>query len=389
MAYQFTLDDVAYLSSAEGHVALAEVAGRELSKASLLGDVAAARARFGGWAAALVETALLRRRAREKLADAEHWLFTDEALQQATPTQVARHRAARLAGRAVHDVTCSIGAELRELAGTCAPALGSDLDPVRLAIARHNLADQARTGIVRADALAPASRDCVLVADPARRSAAGRTVDPEAFQPALPALFEACAGRDLVVKCAPGLDFAKLRALGFAGEIEVVSLAGSAREAALWSPGLATAARRASVLGKDGLVEQITDEEPDDCAAAPAGEWIVDPDPAIVRSGLVRHYAHRHGLWQLDPHIAYLTGDAPPPGTRGFRVLEQLPYSEKKLRAALQARQVGAVEILTRGVDVEPDALRPRLKLRGSERLAVVIARIGAHPSAFLCQPAW
>ncbi|ERG69209.1 hypothetical protein HMPREF9336_04353 [Segniliparus rugosus ATCC BAA-974] len=277
---------------------------------------------------------------------------------------------------------------MRELAAR-APALGSDLDPVRLAIARHNLAELPQAGFALADALAPASRDCVLVADPARRSSAGRTVDPEAFQPSLPALFEACAGRDLVVKCAPGLDFAKLRALGFEGEIEVVSLAGSVREAALWSPGLATAARRASVLGADGLVEEIADAEPDDCPTAPAGEWIVDPDPAVVRAGLVRHYAHRHGLWQLDPHLAYLTGDRLPPGVRGFRVLEQMPYSEKRLRAALGARRVGAVEILTRGVDVDPAALRPRLKLRGSERLAVVLARIGARPAAFLCQPTW
>lgn len=387
--YQFALDDVAYLCSEQGRAALAEVAGRELSKSSLLGDVAAARARFGSRTSALVETVRLRRKAREKLTGSAQWLFTDEALQQATPTLVARHRAARLAGRAAHDATCSIGAELREIAGACAPALGSDLDPVRLAMARHNLSDQPRAALVRADALAPPSRGCVLVADPARRSASGRTVDPEAFQPALPALFDACADRDFVVKCAPGLDFAKLRGIGFTGEIEVVSLAGSVREAALWSPGLATATRRASVLGKDGGVEQITDAEPDDCAAAPAGEWIVDPDPAIVRAGLVRHYARRHGLWQLDPHIAYLTGAAAPPGTRGLRVLEQLPYSEKKLRAALQARRVGAVEILTRGVDVEPDALRPRLKLRGPERLAVVIARIGAHPAAFLCLPSW
>ena len=117
--------------------------------------------------------------------------------------------------------------------------------------------------------------------------------------------------------------------LGFDGEIEVTSLAGSVREACLWSPGLAEPGvrRRATML--DGA-EQVTDAEPDDCAVAPAGRWIVDPDGAVVRAGLVRHYAARHGLWQLDPDIAYLSGDRLPDGVRGFEVLDEIAYSERR-----------------------------------------------------------
>ncbi|MCV7081751.1 class I SAM-dependent methyltransferase, partial [Mycolicibacterium insubricum] len=43
-----------------------------------------------------METTLLRRKAAAKLPGAEHWLFTDEALQQATAAPVAAHRAERL-----------------------------------------------------------------------------------------------------------------------------------------------------------------------------------------------------------------------------------------------------------------------------------------------------
>ena len=145
-------------------------------------------------------------------------------------------------------------------------------------------------------------------------------------------------------------------------------MAGSVREACLWSAGLAApgVTRRATMLDAG---EEITDAEPDDCAVAPAGRWIVDPDGAVVRAGLVRHYAARHGLWQLDPEIAYLSGDRLPDGVRGFEVLEELGYSERRLRQALSARDVGAAEILVRGVDVDPDALRPRLRLRGSHQV--------------------
>ncbi|CMT67624.1 SAM-dependent methyltransferase [Mycobacterium tuberculosis] len=98
------------------------------------------RARFGDRAPWLVETTLLRRRAAGKLGElcpnvgVSQWLFTDEALQQATAAPVARHRARRLAGRVVHDATCSIGTELAALRELAVRAVGSDIDPVRLAM---------------------------------------------------------------------------------------------------------------------------------------------------------------------------------------------------------------------------------------------------------------
>ena len=80
---------------------------------------------------------MLRRKATAKFADPSDWLFTDEALQQATAGPVAEHRARRLAGRTVHDATCSVGTELAALRNRAAFVVGSDLDPVRLAMARQ------------------------------------------------------------------------------------------------------------------------------------------------------------------------------------------------------------------------------------------------------------
>jgi THUMP domain-like len=372
---------------------LRDVAGYRLIDATRVADIASARARFGHRAAVLVETTLLRRKAAGKLGglcDASTWLFTDEALQQATAAPVAAHRARRLAGATVHDATCSIGTELAALAASAAQVLGSDIDPVRLAMARNNvgLGDLA-VDLCRADALHPVTRDAVVIVDPARRHGGRRRFDPRDYVPGLDLILDAYRGRDLVIKCSPGIDFASVRQLGFDGQIEVTSSGGSVREACLWSSGLAEpgVTRCASML--DGP-EQITDAEPDDCPVAPVGRWIVDPDGAVVRAGLVRHYAARHGLWQLDPDIAYLSGDRLPPGVRGFEVLEELSFREKRLREALAARDVGTAEILVRGVDVDPDALRSRLRLSGSQPISVVITRIGTGTAssavAYICR---
>ncbi|PXX02410.1 putative RNA methylase [Mycolicibacterium moriokaense] len=335
----------------------------------------------------LVETTLLRRKAAAKFADPSGWLFTDEALQQATAEAVAAHRARRLAGADVHDATCSIGTELAALRNSASQVVGSDIDPVRLAMAGHNVAD---VDLCRADAMRPITRDTVVLVDPARRSGGRRRFDPRDYTPALDGLLDVYSGRDLVIKAAPGIDFDELARLGFDGEVEVTSLAGSVREACLWSAGLAGdgVTRRATILDTG---ESITDADPDECTVAQAGRWIVDPDGAVVRAGLVRHYAARHGLWQLDPDIAYLSGDRLPDNVRGFEVLEELNYSERRLRQALSARDVGAVEILVRGVGVDPDALRTRMRLRGSQSVSVVITRIGSgaasRATAFVCRP--
>ena len=253
-------------------------------------------------------------------------------------------------------------------------------------MARHNVGD---VPLCRADALRPVTRDAVVLADPARRRSGRRRFDPLDYTPPLDRLVEVYCGRGLVVKCAPGIDFNELDRLGFSGEVEVTSLDGSVREACLWSPNLAETGvrRRATLLD----AQQITDAEPDDCSVAPAGQWIVDPDGAVIRAGLVRHYAARHGLWQLDPDIAYLSGDRLPDGVRGFEVLDELSFSEKAAASNPFGTGRGAVEILVRGVDVDPDALRRRLKLRGSSAVSVVITRIGSgtasRATALICRP--
>lgn len=395
MSYSFSLDDVAFLRSRHGEKALETVSGLALTPASMLSDITEVRSRYTPHDAALIETVRNRRRATSKLRDPAGLLLTDDGLQQATASVVAAHRAAEIATRfsasVVHDMTCSIGAELRELVRVkgISGVIGSDLDRVRLAMARHNVPDAT---LLVADALTPTSTADVLLADPARRSDAGRIFRLDQLTPPLLELLATYAGRTLIVKCAPGLDHQMLRnRFGFDGEVQVTSLDGGVREACLWSgPGVETR-RRATVLRTrpDGTVTEfeITDHEDDDVPAGEAGEWIVDPDGAIVRAGLVKHYAHRFGLWQLDPQIAYLTGDSVPAGARGFRVIEQVGVTEKVLRKALAAHGCGPLEILVRGLDVDPDQLRKKLKPKGDRPLSVVLTRIGRKGTAFICEP--
>ena len=399
MGYAFGPDDVAFLRSRHGERALEVVSELPLTSSTMLADVSQVRNRYAPFDAALIEVVRCRRRASSKLRNADQLILSDDALQQATASVVAAHRAAEIAARfgsvVVHDITCSIGAELTELAAQPGlhAVIGSDLDGIRLAMAQHNTSfgpGHAPT-LMRADALMPSSNADVVIADPARRTGSGRIFRLDQLSPPLLDVLMTYSGRPLIVKCAPGLDYQVLRdRFGYVGEVQVTSLDSSVREACLWvGPGIDDG-RRATVLRSrpDGSITEyeITDADPDDVDPGAPGEWIVDPDGAIVRAGLVRQYAHRHGLWQLDPQIAYLTGNVVPSGERGFRILEQISSTgDKALRKALAAHDCGTLEILVRGLDVDPDALRKRLKLKGSRSLSLVLTRIGRKGVAFIC----
>ena len=347
---------------------LPELAGAALAQSELR---SVARTKFGALAATL--------------------LFTQAGVEQASRVEVADHRAARFARAgmpAVLDLCCGIGADLLAFQRAGLAVAGVERDAETAAIAAAN------TGapIVVGDAEAADWRSAEAVfCDPARRDGRGRTFDPAGFSPPFGFVTELLAGAQLAAaKLAPGLDHALIPA---GVEAEWVSFAGGVKEAVLWSAGFADGpvTRRATVLPGG---QQLTDADPASFTVGGIGEYLYEPDGAVIRAGLVRQLAGLlPGGRRIDEHLAYLSCDAPLAGSlagslgRGFRVLEVLPYSVKRLRAALAARQVGIVEIKKRGVDVDPAALRRELKPSGPNSVTVLLARVGERRLAILADP--
>lgn len=373
----FTDEEINYLAA---HRSLIDevTAPLALTKKSALGDHKVLRERFGDFSRAVAELVVASRSAGEKFPAS--WLTDSDAAQQATPHVVSQVRAERLhlaGAKLVHDVTCSIGTEAPAVVERGMGWLGSDLDRARLHMARHNLGHDA--WLLQADATVPTSQADVIVADPARRAGGRRITDPAKLLPPLPELLEAYPGRELAIKCAPGIDYSE-----WEGLVSVASVNAAVKEACLYTPGLGAGNRReAIVCTPEGVQERVSDSDPDEVDVAQPGAFIIEPDGAIIRAGLVRGWAARYGLWMLDSHIAFLTGDAIPEGASGFPFIEEVPL--KKLKSALAAHGAGAVEILVRGVDIDPDQLRKKMKLKGKRSMGVIIARVGSSATAYLC----
>ena len=348
-------------------------------------------------AAAMTQVQLRDRAAAKFGADAANMYFTPDGLEQATRRRVADHRAARLAASrpsSVVDLGCGIGGDLLAFARAGLTTAGVDTDPVRAAVAEANLAALGLSGaaMVADSTEIDLSPFGAAFADPARRGARGRVFDENGWTPPWPFVLDLLTqrrARTAVVKVAPGIGH-DLVPDGV--EAEWVSDTGEVKEASLWSPMLATARRRATVISGGGLASMTDEDDPYDGQPRPVrglGAYLYEPDGAVIRAGLVTAVAARVDGGLLDEHIAYVTSDAAhrSPFARSYEVLEELPYREKQLRAALVERNVGPITIKKRGVDVVPEQLRKRLALTGDIEATVVLTRIAGVGRALLVRP--
>ena len=382
------LDAFQWLLTGEGQRLLA--AATEASDDSLQAQTALRRTASAGHVAAALTQVELRRRGEAKFGElAQRMYFTPEGLEQATRMPVATHRSARARAAGTEtlvDLGCGIGGDLVAFARAGLTCAGVDEDPVRVAVAAANLDALGLGGAVTvADATTVDTSPFDLAyADPARRTAAGRSFDVDDWTPPWP-FVESLLQRDSCVKLAPGIPH-ELVPDGV--EAEWVSDHRDVKEAVLWSGRLATCRRRATVLGDGGLAT-LTDEDDPGAATGPVSQYLYEPDGAVIRAGLVTAVADGVGGHLVDEHIAYVTSDASfrTPFARGYRVLEQVPFREKPLKAALRERAVGRLTIKKRGVSVVPDELRKRLSLRGDEEATLVLTRVAGKGTALLVEP--
>lgn len=328
----------------------------------------------------------LRERARSKFALADEMLFTREALEQATHEAVAAYRASRFpAGAPVIDLTCSIGADLIALARR-GPAIGFDLDAERLSHAAVNLAAHGLDGELKlADCLEEPWHAEYAFADPARRSAGRRTVDPEDFQPSPTALAERMIGMKLAaMKLTPMLRDDFLESL--AGAVEFWSFGGECREAVVWLGSESERSEPCAIHVETGE-RLISGEEP--YATEVVGGYLFEADPAAIRAHGLQTLCDQFDLSAWVDSNGYLTGDSPAESVwlKAYRVLADGRFDVKAVKAELKSlgSSTPVVKARAKGFDVE--ATRKALKLEGERELTVVVSLSGKSLRYAIVEP--
>ncbi len=327
----------------------------------------------------------LRLRARAKFSRAMDMFFTRAGLEQASAEVIAGHRLARYAGAGlIADLCCGIGGDLTALAAG-RRALAVDRDPLHLRMALANAgAYGVAAGVtgVAADVRGASLRgvDAAFI-DPARRAGQRRLRAGDSEPPLAWCLGLADTVARTGIKAAPGL---ARDAVPPAWELEFIAVGRDLKEAVAWSPALATAATRATVLpGGHTLTPGTGGPVP---VRAPGG-FLLDPSPAVTRAGVVEDLARLTGAWKIDEQIAFLSADTAvhTPFARTLQVIDSAPWRQRSLPARLRALDVGAVDIRRRGLAGDVAELRRQLRLSGSRRVTLVMTRVQDRPWGLVC----
>lgn len=338
--------------------------------------------------------AQLRTRAAARFPGPARW-WTPDGLEQATRPVVAQRRAERLVACGVTrvvDLGCGAGSDALACAAAGLEVLAVDLDAPALAALGASAEDLGLpVELLRADVTdprhdwnrGPLPAGTAVFVDPARRRAGRRVLAPHAWSPSWEWVCALAAGSRAAAKAAPGIDRALVPDTA---QAEWVSVDGELVEAAVWWGDLrrepwrrqATVLRAAAPAAADRFVAHRLDDADGVPAptVGPVGAWLVEPDPSVLRAGLVTVLAARLDAHQLHPQIAYLCGEGPPPHTAlgtTWTVAEEVPFGRKPLRAWLRRAGFGDVVVKKRGVDLVPEELRRDLRLTGTGPTATLL----------------
>lgn len=394
-------DDLLQLLTLEGLALLGRVHYDDKADVLKLVSTLRAEGHDPALVAAVLSQAKLRRRAASKFGEfAESMLFTEAGLEQATRLNVAAQHAERFRAAGitqVADLGCGIGTESMALASLGLTVTAFEIDEVTAAVASYNLAPFDSAEVNQAD-VTTLDTDAfeALMFDPARRELGGpareravRKFNPGDYSPNFDWVLEQARKRPTGIKLGPGHPHEGIPAYA---EAQWVSVDGDLVECTLWFGSVARegVARSALLLGKSGTHELTSGTHVrTDAPLGERGEYVHEPDAAIIRSHLVGELAEQLGANLFAPEIAYLSTNiqVSSPWMRSYRVLDELAFDRKRLKAYLRERNIGVLEIKKRGSDVSPEALRKEMALKGENAATLIVTRVGDAHRVLVVEP--
>lgn len=328
----------------------------------------------------------IRRKAVKKFENGEQMYFTRDGYEMATNEQIAKYRALRFnKDDIVYDLCCGIGGDLLALAKHVKKVIAVDIDDINIIYAKENAKI---AGLYKKieficgdvnDIIIP-DDSCIFI-DPSRRSEKNAGRNPDKYSPPLNWVFKlAKRCRKFAVKVSPAIDYSLFADF----EIELISYHGECKEAILWGGELKKYERVATVLP---FIDSISSFQLEINTISEIKKFIYEPDPAIIRAGLVTNLAGKYNLSRIDNEIAYLTGDimVNSPVFKSYSVNEVLPWSLKHLNKYLRNEEIGKVVIKKRGFPMLPEEVEKKLKLNGNKHATIILTRIKNKHFAIIC----
>lgn len=306
------------------------------------------------------------------------------SMEQCSSSRTAQYKSTLVTGTSFCDVTGGFGIDTMAFAQKFAQCLYIEPRQELCDLLQHNAHALGLTNISilhgtleELQAQVPAV-DVILI-DPSRRGTHGQRV--VALEDCTPNII-ACKrmlldkARQVLVKLSPMLDLKRtLTQMPETEEVHVVAVDGECKEILLLLGHNAVADPKIISVnltdkGVQSFICTATEEEK---AIPPLakrmGEYLYEPNAAVMKAGAFKSVAVKYGLQKLHPHTHLYTNDtlvASFPG-RVFRVNDVFPFHKQELRAHLKG--IAQANVAVRNFPLSAEELKKHLKLHDGGEL--------------------
>lgn len=322
----------------------------------------------------------------------ENFRFPSLAVaEMSTSDAVAEIHAEMIAdGATVLDMTCGLGIDSFHFARKAESVTCIELDNHACSTARHNVStlELNNVNVIEGDSIAFLN-DCnepfdYIFVDPARRNSAGRhfalgDCSPD-IVPALDTILSKCR-RALIIKASPMIDI-KSTVSELARNCEIITI-GTAKECkevvfkihadSLRKPTPSISCISSLTVNQSGF--EFSPDEESRASTLPAtlnvGGFLLEPYPAVMKSGGMKLLSSRFGVGKLHPNTHLYTCESHlPTGFPGeaFEIVEIIDFSKKSIKDI--SKRYPTINVATRNFPLSPPQLSAKLKTKdGGENM--------------------
>jgi len=326
----------------------------------------------------------LRKNAIKRIKDADKYLFTTKGVEQSSSSEVAKYHAKLLAEvDVIADLCCGNGIDLINIAKDKSLVYAVDLSNTALLCSKYNCKMNNLDNIQFLNIKAENFNEKVqgVFIDPDRRPEERRVIQAEDISPNFNELLNIIDKyKNVVIKLSPVFDYISAsvpvdHTWVFISENRIL------KEILLCTGIFSTPNKTKKVVL---LPNSIFMGNKQSVKITSVKKFIYDPDPAIIRSGLVQDLAYDVGAILINKHLSILTSDNIINSNflKSYKVIDSFHYNRKTLQTYLKEHQVGKLVIKVRGFPERPNQILQKLKLSGPNSSLIYLIRMD---NEFLC----
>lgn len=318
-------------------------------------------------------------KAEEREKSYGNWWFTKATYEQSTAPAIARHHASRFSEcQTITELCTGSGTDTAYLAKYAKEIVTYEADTLTAQIAQRNFVRNSLDNITVINAEAesflknPPYMPDGIWADPARRNKEQRFFSPQNYSPSFTDLFSIIPKRIFGIKVSPAFsdDYIPPH-----WKKEIIGFKNECREIVLWNgadiKNGTVHVPDTSLTWEPAHITEATILSPDNAL------YIVEPHPALIRSGYLGSFFAEHSLSIFDRRIGYAICEQSPtvsPWYRVFSIIDYFRYNEKNLQEKIRSLEWSYLtEIKKRGFFIEPEELRKKIKWSSGNKKGVII----------------